>query len=134
ALKFGRITQVLNQLLHFFLRFVHASYISKGGLDLVFTQQARLALAKAHGAATAASSALHLAHKEHENRNDQQNGETRYQQLLPEARLLHFHPFVADLMSFQVLKQRHIGEVGRADGGESRTILALTNNFALINL
>ena len=73
TLKFGRITQKLNQLLHFFLGFFHPCYISKGSLDLVFTQQFGFGLAERHGATAATTAALHLAHKENKDGQNQQN-------------------------------------------------------------
>src|SRR5690625_4126679 len=85
-LKFTGVAQKLHQLLHLFLGLIHTGHISKGGFDLVFTQQTRFALAKAHGTTLATHAAtLHLAHKEHQHGNDDKNGEAGYEQLLPEA-------------------------------------------------
>ncbi|MNG98035.1 hypothetical protein D3C79_571620 [compost metagenome] len=76
TLELARIAQEFNQLANLFLGLVATGDVSQGGLDLVFGQQARLALAEAHRPALAACTALHLAHEEHEHGDDHQDRET----------------------------------------------------------
>ena len=75
TLELARIFQEVNQLLYIFLGLFNTRHVGKRGFDLVFRQQACLALAKAHGATATTTAALHLAHKEHKHRKDNQNRE-----------------------------------------------------------
>src|SRR5690625_983665 len=63
ALERARIAQKLHQLKHFVLGLIAAGHIIKGDLDLIFALQLGARLAKAHGAAAPAATALHLAHE-----------------------------------------------------------------------
>ena len=83
-----RIAEEFDQLLDVFLRFLNSRDVRKRRGDLIFTQQLGFTLAKAHWAAPAAGSALHLPHKEHEHSNDEQDREARNQQLRPDRLLL----------------------------------------------
>ena len=71
-----RIPEKLNQLLDIFLGLVNARNVGEGCCDLVLTQEFGFALTKAHGATAAARTPLHLAHKKHEDRDDDKNRET----------------------------------------------------------
>ena len=102
-LESARITQKLDQLLHVFLGFVHARHISKRSNNLILTEQLGLTLAEAHGAATPTTTALHLPHKKHEDRNDNQDGETCDQQLRPDALLLGLATLDLDIMLEQII-------------------------------
>ena len=73
-LELARVAQELDQLGHFFLGFLDTGHIVEGNLDLVFTQHARAALAKRHGA-PATSTTLHLAHEENPHTDQQQHRE-----------------------------------------------------------
>src|SRR3990167_4977581 len=105
ALELTRITQEFDQLADFFLGLVATGDVSEGGLDLIFREQARLALAEAHGPALAARTALHLAHEEHEHRDDHQDREAGYQQLGPDALLLRLLADYLHVIVDQVLDQ-----------------------------
>ncbi len=72
-LEFARVAQIIDQLLHLFLGFIATCNIGKGSLDLIFTHQASLALAKRHG--TFATAALHLTHEEDPDTDQQQHRE-----------------------------------------------------------
>ncbi len=98
ALELARVAQELDQLADLFLGFVATCNVGQGGLDLVFGQQACLALAKAHRPAFAARTALHLAHEEHEHGDDHQDREARNQQLGPDALLLRLLAFDDDVV------------------------------------
>ena len=102
ALEFRRITQKLDQLLHFFLGFFHPCHIGKGGLDLVFAEQLGLGLAEGHRPAAAFTTTLHLAHEEDEDRQNNQDRQYRQEQLHQEALTLGLHTYHIHL----VLDQR----------------------------
>src|ERR1700686_750945 len=61
-LELGRITQEVDELAHFLLRFVHARDVAERDLVLVLVEHARARLAERERAA--APAALHLAHEE----------------------------------------------------------------------
>ena len=61
-LKLGRVAQEIDELGHFFLRFLAAGNVGEGDGVRGLVQHARARLPKREGAATAA--ALHLAHEE----------------------------------------------------------------------
>ena len=65
-LETTRVSQKLNKLLNVLFGLVHTRDISKGCRNLVFAEKFCLTLPKTHGATTATATALHLAHKEHE--------------------------------------------------------------------
>ncbi len=71
ALELGRVLQELDHFLQLFLGFIHAGNIIECHTALLFRQQARARLSKAHRPASAA--ALHLAHHEQEQAEDQQD-------------------------------------------------------------
>ena len=70
-LELLRVLEEVHHFLDFFLGFVAACHVGEGDLVVVFVQHARLALAKAEGAALAA--ALHLAHEIDPHANEQQH-------------------------------------------------------------
>ena len=123
-MKFARIAQKLDQFLHVFLGLIHTRNVGKGGGNLVFAKQSRLALAEAHGAATAAGAALHLAHKEHKHGDDDQDRKTGHKQLGPDALLFGFAAFDLYLVGEQVIHQFGVFDHG-ARGLEARTVVAL---------
>jgi hypothetical protein len=123
-LELARVAQELDQLLHVFLGLVDAGDVGEGGRDLVFAEQARLALAEAHGAAAAARAALHLAHEEHEHGDDDQDREAGDQQLRPDALLLRLTALDLDLVRQQVVDQLGILDHGPR-GLEARAVEAL---------
>ena len=88
ALEFTWITEEFHQFTDIFLGFVDTGYIGKGGVNLVTAEQLGLTFTKAHGATTATATALHLAHKEDEDGEDQQYWECCQQQLGEKARCL----------------------------------------------
>ena len=73
-LELARVAQEVDQFGHLFLGLVDAGDVVEGDVDLVFAEQARLALAEGHGAAAAAA-ALHLAHEEDPHADQQQERE-----------------------------------------------------------
>ncbi len=131
ALELARIPEEIHQLFHVFLGFVDTRDIGKRGFDLVFTHQARLALAERHGA-FAATAALHLAHEEHEQCNDDQNRERGYQQLRPQALALGLLADHFDVVGEQVIHQlvvRHL----RPDALELGAVVADTLHLQTVN-
>jgi hypothetical protein len=89
-------------------------------VDLIFAEQSRLALAEAHRP-TAAGTALHLAHEEHEHGDDDEDRETRHQQLCPHALLLGLATLDFNAVREQVVDQLRILE-HRARGFEARAV------------
>ncbi len=132
ALELARIAQELDQLAHFFLGFVATCNVSQCGLDLVFGQQARLALAKAHRPALATRTTLHLAHEEHEHGDDDQDREAGDQQLRPDALLLWLLAFDNHVVVDQVTDQAIVGN-GRAHGLEVVAVGALAGNDVAVD-
>ena len=112
ALKLPGIAEKLHKLLDVILRLVHPRHVGKGSFDLVFAKQASLGLPETHGAAPAAGATLHLAHKEHENGDDHQNGETGHQKLTPKGLLLRPRPLHGDAVGDQVVHQLRIVDLG----------------------
>ena len=94
-LELAWIAQELNEFMHVVLRFIDTGHIGKRGLDLVVRKQPGLALAKCHRATAPAGAALHLAHEQHEHRDDDEDREAGDQQLHPDALL--FRQFGAEL-------------------------------------
>ena len=72
---------------------------------MIFPEEFCLALPKTHGATTATTTALHLAHKEHEHRKNQQNREAGDQQLRPYRLLLRLFTLDNHVVSEQVIHQ-----------------------------
>ena len=133
SLEFAGVAQKLYQFLHIFFRFIHTRHIGKGGFDLVFTEQASLAFTKRHRAAFAApSAALHLAHEEHENGEDDQNGEAGYQQLRPKTLLFWLAAFNDHIVLQQVIDQLGIIQQ-RANRLETTAVAALATDDQAID-
>ena len=126
-LEAAGIAQELDQFLDVLLGLVHPRHIGEGGGDLVFTQQPRLALAKAHGAAATTAAALHLAHEEHEYGDDDQDGEAGHQQLGPDTLLFRLAAHHFDVVFQQVVDQLGILDHG-ADGLKAGAVVTLTGN------
>ena len=78
-LEAGGITQEVDHFLDFFLGLVGARHIGKGDGGVVLIQHARAALAEREGPAPA--TALHLAHEEDPDADEQQHGEPRDEDL-----------------------------------------------------
>src|SRR5690606_22829403 len=132
ALEFARIAQELDQLGHLFLGLVATGHVGKGGLDLVFGKQARLALAKAHRPTLATGTTLHLAHEEHEHRDDHQDREAGHQQLGPDALLLRLRAFDQHVVVYQIPDQAIVLD-RRTDGLEGFAIAALADDHVTID-
>src|SRR5690554_2988712 len=132
TLELARVAQEFNQFADFFLGLVATGDISKGGLDLIFGQHARLALAEAHRPAAATATALHLTHEEHEDGNDDQDREAGNQQLSPDALALRLLAFIHHIIFQQVADQAVVLD-RRAYGLEYFTIPALTGNHEAIH-
>ena len=93
-LELARVAQEVDQFLDVFLGFVAAGHVHEGDLVGVLVKHAGARLAEAERAATTA--ALHLAHEEHPDADQQQHGEPghedAHQQRLLFARLArHLH-------------------------------------------
>jgi hypothetical protein len=73
-LELAWILEELDDLDDFFLRFIDARDIRERDLHLIFTEQARAALAERHRPSSAGP-ALHLAHEVHPHCDQQQDGE-----------------------------------------------------------
>ena len=109
ALKLAWVTQELNQLTDLFLGFVATGNVSESGFNLIFREQARLALTEAHRAALTARTALHLAHEEHDHSDHYQNREAGHQQLRPDALLLRLLADDGNVIVHQILDQAVVG-------------------------
>ena len=81
TLKLGWVAKKFYQFADIFFGLVNPGDVGKGGVDLIAGQQFGFTLAKAHWPALPATAALHLAHKKHENAQNQQDWEGRHQQL-----------------------------------------------------
>src|SRR5690606_35569040 len=127
ALELARIAQEFHQFADLFLGLVATGNVGEGGLDLILGKQARLGLAEAHGPALAARTALHLAHEEHEHRNDDQNREAGDQQLSPDALLLGLLAFDDHAVVDQVTDQTAILN-RRTNGLESFAVNTLAGD------
>src|SRR5690606_25003403 len=132
ALELARITQELDQLTNLFLGLIAAGNIGQCSLDLILGEQARLGLAEAHGAATAAATALHLAHKKHEHSDDHQNREAGHQQLGPDALPLRLLADDLDVVVDQILDQATILD-RRANGLKGRAVEVLATDDVAID-
>ncbi len=89
ALELARVLEEFDDLGDFGLGLVDAGHVGKRHADLVFTEQARLALAEGHRAAAAAAT-LHLAHEVDPHADQQQDRERADQELGEEALFLFF--------------------------------------------
>src|SRR5690606_6114877 len=128
ALVLVGVAQEVDEFLHVFLGFIHARHVGEGDLDLVLAEHLGLALAEGHRAALAAhAAALHLAHEEHEQRNDDQDREGRDQQLAPDALALRLSPLDRHVVGQEVVHQLRIFDVG-ADGVEHLAITATADD------
>ncbi|MNF57794.1 hypothetical protein D3C84_393340 [compost metagenome] len=132
ALEFARVTEEFNQLADFFLGFVATGNVSQCGFHLIFGEQARLALAEAHRSALATGTALHLAHEEHEHRDDHKDREAGHQQLSPDTLLLRLLAFNHNVVVDQVADQAIVLDC-RTNGLEAIAIIALAGNHITIN-
>src|SRR5690554_2959528 len=132
TLELARVTQELHQLGDFFLGLVAAGDISEGGLDLVFGQHPRLALAEAHRPATATRPALHLAHEEHEDGDDDQDRETGDQQLGPDALTLGLLALDDHVVVQQIADQAVVLN-GRPDSLEGLPVTALAGDHETVD-
>src|SRR5574344_1729965 len=123
TLETAWVAQKLDQLAHFFLGFVTTGDIGQRGFDLVFGQQSRLALAKAHRVAAPTGTTLHLAHKEHHQRKHDQNRESGNQQLHPQALALWLLADDGDIVFYQIAHQAVVLD-GGTHGFKGRAIAA----------
>ena len=108
ALEALRVAQELHDLLQLLLGLVDARHVLEGDAADLFRQQARLGLAEAHGLAAAA---LHLAHEEDPDADQQQHREPGDQDLQERIYLLLRHGLDADAIGPQFGDQ--IGVVRR---------------------
>ncbi len=92
---------------------------------------ARLALAERHGA-FAATAALHLAHEEDKQGNDDQYRECGHQQLSPQALALRLLTDHLNLIGQEIVHQLVIGYL-RADGLELGAVTTDTLHLQPIN-
>src|SRR5690554_4701788 len=122
SLELARITQEVHQLFDIFLGFVDTGDITKGGFDLIFTQQARLALTERHGA-FAATAALHLAHEEDKRRDNDQNRERGHKQLCPQTLTLRFLTDHLHAVGQEIIHQFVVSNL-RTNGLELGTVTA----------
>ena len=126
-MKAAGIAQEFNKLLNVFLGFVDTSDVRKRCRNLIFTQQLCLALAKAHWAATATATTLHLAHEEHKDSENQQNRETGNQQLSPHRLLLRLLTLNHHIVGKEVIHQLRVLDHG-SNGFKTRAISPLCRN------
>ena len=132
--ELGRVTQEVDQFANLFLGLVAAGDIGEGDLDLVFALQLGARLAEGHRALGPAATALHLAHDEDPEADDQDHREEVHQDRAQRdaagrRRLLEFH-----LLAAQHVDQ--VAIVGRGDGaglaaaGGVRHIIGTAAHFA----
>mmetsp|Transcript_13025 Transcript_13025/g.19674 ORF Transcript_13025/g.19674 Transcript_13025/m.19674 type:complete len:450 (+) Transcript_13025:523-1872(+) len=110
TLEFAGIPQEIHQFLNIFLGFINTGHVREGGLDLVFAHQTRFTLAERHGA-FAATAALHLAHEEHKQCDDDQYRKRGYQKLCPQALALRLLTDNLNVVREQIVHQlvvRHL--------------------------
>ena len=132
AMKLTRIHQKLYQLLHLLFGLFDTRHISKRGLDLVFTQQPRLAFAEGHRAAFASRATLHLTHKKHKHRNNHQDWKASHEQLAPNALLLGLLTLDNYAVVIEIINQ--LGILQRWTHRHKPTAtLQLTTNFIPLN-
>nr|GFD24945.1 hypothetical protein [Tanacetum cinerariifolium] len=132
ALEFTRITEKFYEFAHFFLGFVATCNVGQCGLDLIFGEQTRLALAETHWSALASRATLHLAHEEHEDSNDDQDREAGDQQLGPDALLLRLFAFDHDIVVDQITDQAVVLD-RRTNGLEGIAVAAFTRDDVTVN-
>ena len=133
ALELAGVAQELDELLHVFLGLVHPGDVGEGGLDLIFGEQPRLALAERHRPAAPAGAALHLAHEEHEHGNDDEDGEAGDQKLRPDALLLRLLADDLDVVVVEVVEQLGIIDVWPHDE-ELLAVLAMDDDLQPLEL
>ena len=126
------VAQELDEFADVFLGFVPPGHVGERRLDLVFRQEAGLALGEGHGSAAPTRATLHLAHEQHEHRDDDENGEARDQQLPPDARFLFFLPGDRHAVVVEVVSQLRIGH-RRADHHEFLARLARTEDAGALH-
>ena len=102
-LKLAGVHEKFNELLDFFLSFVHACNIIKRSLDLIFRQQAGFTFAKRQGTASAPNSTLHLPHKKHEDGDNDQDRKACDEQLSPKSFGFGFFPHDLDVVFHQIV-------------------------------
>ncbi|VTQ60153.1 Uncharacterised protein [Stenotrophomonas maltophilia] len=117
--ELGRVAQEVDQFTHFFLGLVAAGDVGEGDLDLVFALQLGARLAEGHRALGTAATALHLAHDEQPEADDQDDRQEIHQDRAEgnaAGRLL--------LHDLHVLGAQHVDQVTierRGDGGRLPT-------------
>ena len=127
-LELGRIAQIVDQLFDLFLRLVTTRHVDEGGLDLIFTHQASLALAERHG--TLATAALHLTHEEDPDTDQQQHREPGDEDGRDQRRLFRLLTHHLHVVVEHVVEQ--LGIRRRDDGGETFTgALDAINDLAI---
>src|SRR5690606_35030520 len=132
ALELARGTQERDQLADFLLGLVAAGDGSQGGLHLILGEQPRLGFAEAHRPALAAGTALHLAHEEHEHRDDHQDREAGHQQLGPDALPLRRLTDDLHVVVEQILHQAAVLD-GRTHGLEARAVEVLAGDHVAVD-
>ena len=128
-LETGWILKVIDQLFDIFLGFITASDVGKGSFDLIFTHQTGTALTERHGALTA--TALHLAHEEDPNADQQQHREPGDEDGAQQTRLFRHLADHLDVVLDQTVEQIVIIE--RHDGAELVTVAFHTIDYLAIN-
>src|SRR6202140_760116 len=113
-LELGRITQEVDELAHFLLRFVHARDVAERDLVLVLVEHARARLAERERAA--APAALHLAHEEDPHADEQQHREPRHEDAHEERLLLDRLRFDRDAELHEVADHPRILDAGSVHG------------------
>lgn len=127
-LELGGVTQELNQFRDFFLGFITTCHIGKCSVIGVFIQLTRLALTERESAALAA--ALHLAHKEYPDTNQQQHGEPGDEYAHEDGGFLIWLGLNGDVVLQQV---RYQPWVGRRIGIELAALIGHATQHAAIN-
>ena len=131
-MKLAGVAQELNQLLDIFFCFIDACDIRKRRRNLIFAEQFGFALTKAHRAAATTATALHLTHKEHEHGENQQDGETRNQQLRPYRLLLGLLAFNNNVVIEQIVHQLGVFDHG-TNGLKTRAVFPLSCDSQAVN-
>jgi hypothetical protein len=133
-LELGGIAQELDQFGHFFLGFVDARDVVERDIDLVFAQQACLALAERHRA-TSAAATLHLAHEEYPQADQHDEREPADKHMTQQRRRLRGFAEDRDIGAFEVADQgavvgfRAIGRERRAGNHLAGDILPFDGHF-----
>ena len=106
-LEFARILEEVDDLRDFLLGLIDAGDVGERDVHLIFSEQARAALAERHGP-PAARGALHLPQHVHEDQDQEQRRRELQQQLREEIRLLRRQPLDADVALLQRADQRGV--------------------------